>query len=80
MDIPGFVLICAAVICWSLALQGVGVERAWSASYSVGLLVGAGLLVIAFALDQWYQGERALLTTSFLKNRALLVGAIFEFL
>jgi multisubunit Na+/H+ antiporter MnhB subunit len=80
MDLPGVVLICAAIICFTLATRWAGVEKAWSDFTTIGLLVGTGLLFIAFALDQWYQGERALLMPSFLKNRTLLVGAIFEFL
>ena len=80
MDIPGVILICTAIVCFTLATQWAGVEKDWSDSTVVGLLVGTVLLVIIFAADQWYQGERATLMLSFLRNRKLLVGAVFEFL
>ncbi|OCL09521.1 putative gliotoxin efflux pump [Glonium stellatum] len=79
MDISGVILICAAIVCFALAMQWAGVEKAWGSSEVVGTLVGTAIFIIAFGLDQWYQGERALIMPSFLKNRTLLVGAIFEF-
>ncbi|KAF2708719.1 putative MFS transporter [Pleomassaria siparia CBS 279.74] len=79
MDFAGLVLICAAIICFTLALRWAGIEKAWSSPTTIGLIVGSALLTGLFAVDQWYQGERALLMPSFFKNRALLVGAIFEF-
>jgi hypothetical protein len=80
MDVPGVALLSGMVVCFTLAMRWAGVEYSWRSSQTIGTLVGTGLLGIAFAIDQWYQGERALLLTSFLKNRTLLVGAIFEFL
>jgi hypothetical protein len=80
MDFGGVVLICAAIVCFTLATKWAGVERSWSDSTVIGLLVGTVLLIATFVLDQWYQGERATIVPSFLKNRKLLVGAVFEFL
>ena len=80
MDIPGVVLISGTIICFTLAMRWAGVEHTWKSSEVVGTLVGTVVLAVAFAADQWYQGERALLLTSFLKNRTLLVGSIFELL
>ncbi|KAK8022522.1 Bcmfs1 [Apiospora rasikravindrae] len=79
MDIPGAVLICAVIVCFTLALRWGGVERAWNDSKVVGTLVATPVLLILFGLDQRLQGERALIMPSFLRNRVLLVGAIFEF-
>ncbi|KAF2706941.1 putative gliotoxin efflux pump [Pleomassaria siparia CBS 279.74] len=69
MDLPGVVLISGTVICFTLVMR----------ANVVGTLVGAAVLDIAFGVDQWWQGERALIMTSFLRNRTLLVGGIFEF-
>jgi hypothetical protein len=80
MDLIGVVLICAAIVCFTLAMRWAGVEKAWSSSVIIGLLVGTVVLGAVFALDQWYQGERATIMPSFLDNRKLLVGALFEFL
>ncbi|KAF2117287.1 putative efflux pump antibiotic resistance protein [Lophiotrema nucula] len=79
MDIPGVILICAAIVCFTLALRWGGVEKTWKSSQVIGTLVATAIFLIAFVVDQWYQGERALIMPSFLKNRVLLVGAIFEF-
>jgi hypothetical protein len=80
MDLPGAILVCAAIVCFTLALRWAGIEKSWNDSEVIGTLVGAGIFLILFGVDQWYQGERALIMPSFLKNRILLVGAIFEFL
>ncbi|KAI9649177.1 hypothetical protein NHQ30_001745 [Ciborinia camelliae] len=79
MDILGIVFTCASIICFALAMQWAGVQKSWKSPDVVGTLVGSVIFVAAFGLDQWYQGERALIMPSFLKNRTLLVGAIFEF-
>lgn len=80
MDIPGMIIICAAIICFTLATKLAGVQKDWSDSIVIGLLVGTVLLIAAFTLVQWYQGERATLMHSFLTKKKLHVGAIFEFL
>ena len=80
MDIPGSVLICATIVCFTLALRWAGVEKAWADSDVVGTLVATPIFLILFAFDQWFQKDRALIMPSFLKNRVLVVGAVFEFL
>jgi hypothetical protein len=80
MDIPGSVLICATIVCFTLALRWAGVEKAWADSDVVGTLVATPIFLILFAFDQWLQKDRALVMPSFLKNRVLVVGAVFEFL
>lgn len=80
MDLLGVILICASVVCFTLAMRWGGAQKHWKNSDVVGMLIGTGVLAIAFVIDQWYQGERALVKTSFLKKRTLLVGSIFSFL
>jgi MFS transporter, DHA2 family, glioxin efflux transporter len=80
MDIPGAVLICATIVCFTLALRWAGVEKAWGDSDVVGTLVATPIFLILFGLDQWFQRDRALIMPSFMKNRVLVVGAVFEFL
>ncbi|KAK7937727.1 uncharacterized protein PG986_014595 [Apiospora aurea] len=79
MDVPGALLICAVIVCFTLALRWGGAERAWDDSKIVGTLVATPVFLVLFGLDQRLQGERALIMPSFLRNRVLLVGAIFEF-
>ncbi|KAH7406343.1 major facilitator superfamily transporter [Phaeosphaeria sp. MPI-PUGE-AT-0046c] len=80
MDILGAILICATIICFTLALRWAGVEKSWQDSKVIGTLLGAAIFLMLFGIDQWYQGERALVMPNFLRNRVLLVGAVFEFL
>ncbi|KAF2105870.1 putative efflux pump antibiotic resistance protein [Lophiotrema nucula] len=79
MDLLGVCFVSGTVVCFTLAMRWAGVEKSWRSADVIGTLIGTGALGIAFAVDQWYQGERALVMTSFLKNRSLLVGGIFEF-
>ncbi|KAI0812844.1 putative gliotoxin efflux pump, partial [Xylaria sp. FL0064] len=79
MDIPGAVFISAAIVSFTLALRWAGAEKAWADSDVVGTLVATPVFLILFGIDQWFQKERALIMRSFLTNRVLLIGAVFEF-
>ncbi|THV52917.1 hypothetical protein BGAL_0064g00070 [Botrytis galanthina] len=79
MDIPGFLLISASVVCYLLAMQWGGVIYTWSSSHIIGTLVGSIVIFIAFIVAQWCQGERALLLPSILKNRTIANGCAFSF-
>ncbi|KAL8689624.1 MAG: hypothetical protein Q9218_004750 [Villophora microphyllina] len=77
MDLPGTFTIMAAVVCYILALQYGGVTKPWSNSTVVGLLVGFCLLVIVFGINEWYQGDRALVQKRLLKNRIIWVACLY---
>lgn len=77
MDFPGTFTIMAACICYLLALQWAGVSKAWGSSEIVGLLVGFGLLIIAFIGVEWYQGERALIPFRLFKQRNVAVATVY---
>lgn len=80
MDFLGVITICAAVFCYLLALQWGGASKAWSSRDVVGTLVGFIVLSLAFVVNEWWQGERALLVSSVLKNWTITNGCIFSFL
>ena len=80
MDLIGASLILAAVVCLLLALQWGGVTIAWKSSEVIGTFVGFGLITIAFLVEQWWQGSRALLIPRILKKRVIWSGAAFSFL
>ena len=80
LDLVAMVLICAAVVCFSLSMRWAGVEKAWGSADVIGTLVGSVLITILFVVEQWYQGERALCLPRFIKNKTLIVGFIFELL
>lgn len=80
MDLIGTFLVMAAVICYLIAMQYGGVAKPWSHRDVIGTLVGSGLLLIVFAINEWRQGERALLLGRVLKQRPIYIGAAFSFL
>ncbi|KAI1380491.1 putative MFS transporter [Hypoxylon crocopeplum] len=49
----------AKVLCFFLALQWGGVTKLWNSADIIGLLVGCVLLLSAFAVNEWYQGDRS---------------------
>ncbi|KAL8883162.1 MAG: hypothetical protein Q9192_007401, partial [Flavoplaca navasiana] len=76
MDFVGSFLIMAAVVCFVLALQYGGITRPWSDKTVIGLLVGFGLIIIVFCINEWYQGERALIQKRLLRMRILWTACL----
>ncbi|KAL8667149.1 MAG: hypothetical protein Q9168_007327 [Polycauliona sp. 1 TL-2023] len=76
MDFVGSFLIMAAVVCFILALQYGGITKPWSDKTVIGLMVGFGLITIAFCINEWYQGERALLQKRLLRRRVIWVAGL----
>ncbi|KAL8871193.1 MAG: hypothetical protein Q9174_002926 [Haloplaca sp. 1 TL-2023] len=77
MDLLGTFTIMAAVVCYVLALQYGGVTKPWSDSTVVGLLVGFCLLAIVFGVNEWFQGDRALIQKRLLKIRIIWVACLY---
>lgn len=80
MDLPGALVILAAVVCYLLALQWGGTTKPWSDSEVYGLIIGFGLIIALFLVVEWMQGDRALLVPYLLKTRVVWVGSAFNFL
>ncbi|KAK2745271.1 hypothetical protein FQN57_003966 [Myotisia sp. PD_48] len=79
MDLVGTAIIMAAVICILLAMQWGGTTKPWSDSTVIGTLVGFGLLVIVFIVNEWWMGDRALLQPRLLKNRTIATSCLYLF-
>jgi hypothetical protein len=79
MDLPGAFVIMAAIICYVLALQWGGQTKAWNDSEVIGLLVGFFVIVIAFIVIEYFQGERAMVVPRLLKDRTIWVGITYIF-
>lgn len=79
IDPLGTFIIMAAVVCYLLALQWGGVTKAWSSADVVGTVVGFGLLVVLFIINEWWMGERAVLQARLLKQRNIMVSNIYLF-
>lgn len=80
LDIPGSVTKIGSLICYLLALQHGGITQSWGSSQPIGLLVGWVLLVIAFALIEWFQGDRALVAPRHLRSHGIRICCAFIFL
>lgn len=76
-DPIGEVLVFGAVLSFFMAVQWGGVEYAWNSRVEIGLLVGFLLLSIAFVVNEWFQGDRALVVYRLLRRRSIAASAGF---
>ena len=77
LDLFGCVLIMGAVISFILALQYGGLAHPWNSSVVVGLLVGSVAISIAFAVWEYFQGERASIPGRLLMDRNVWVPSLY---
>ena len=75
LDPLGIILLLGSVCCLILALQWGGNNYPWRSSRVVGLLVGFGLLLLAFCGLQWQLDDKATIPPRILKERTVLFGA-----
>ncbi|CAI7603520.1 unnamed protein product [Penicillium pancosmium] len=80
IDPNGTILLICTIISYILPLQFGGQTMAWSSSTVIGLLVGFPLMVVAFVVWEWFQGERAAFPPRLMSNRLILVNSIYAFL
>jgi hypothetical protein len=79
-DPIGSVLMFSGVLCFFLAVQWGGVAKPWNSATEIGLLVGCVLLLALFGLNEWYQGDRALIVFRILRLRSIGACSGFIFL
>ncbi|KAG8530587.1 uncharacterized protein KY384_005090 [Bacidia gigantensis] len=79
LDLNGAFLLLGAVICYILALQWGGTTKSWSNSSVIGCLVGFGLIVAAFIVNEYFMGDRALLQGRLLKQRLIASLSMYVF-
>ncbi|KAF2708598.1 MFS general substrate transporter, partial [Pleomassaria siparia CBS 279.74] len=77
-DPIGSVLILASILCFFLAVQWGGVLKLWNWSDVIGLLAGFVVLFTVFIINEWYQGDRALIVFRILRERS--IGACSGFI
>ncbi|KAJ5549105.1 hypothetical protein N7513_006339 [Penicillium frequentans] len=80
IDPIGTTLLICAITSYILPLQFGGLTKAWSSSTVIGLLVGFPLMIIAYIMWEWFQGERAAFPPRLMSNRLILVNSIYAFL
>ncbi|KAH2597161.1 hypothetical protein KXW34_001734 [Aspergillus fumigatus] len=79
MDPSGIVLLLGAILCFLLALQWGGSAKAWGNADVVGTLVGFGLLLIAFAINELWLQEKAMIPPRLFKGQTILFSSLFTF-
>jgi predicted MFS family arabinose efflux permease len=80
LDGIGSALFASAVTMLLLALQWGGTSYAWHSATIIGLFVGAGIATITFVVWEVYLGDHALIPTSIMTNRNVILlslGALF---
>ncbi|PQK15679.1 hypothetical protein BB8028_0006g00020 [Beauveria bassiana] len=77
-DLPGIVIIVAALVCLLIAFEEGGVLRLWTDSVPVGLLVGFVLLMGLLVVIEWKQGEKAMIVLRIMKRRTIVILALFN--
>ena len=77
LDLPGIVILIAAVSCLFLALQEGSALVPWSSSKPIGLFVGFGVLLLIFGVWQWKAGENATVPIHYLYDRTVIWGSLY---
>ncbi|GJC81460.1 putative efflux pump gsfJ [Colletotrichum liriopes] len=77
MDFLGVAMIMGALLSYVLALQYAGVTAAWNSSVVVGLLVGFVLIMVAFGVWEYFQGERAMIVPRLFIQRPIGTACLF---
>lgn len=70
-DPVGIFLVTPGLICLLLALQWGGVTYAWNSSMVIALLVMGAVLLVAFALWQWWLGEASLVPPRVIRQQSV---------
>ncbi|KAJ5979471.1 MFS toxin efflux pump [Penicillium viridicatum] len=79
LDLFGLASLLPSVVCLLLALQWGGVTYPWSDPRVIVLLVLCGLLAIAFALTEIWQGPKALLPPRVFTQRTVSAASFYGF-
>jgi MFS family permease len=79
-DLLGMAAFIPFIVCLLLALQWGGSAFPWSDGRIIALLVLAGVLLIAFAVIEIRQGDKATVPPSVARNRTVWSSALYMFL
>ncbi|KAF2141776.1 uncharacterized protein K452DRAFT_308840 [Aplosporella prunicola CBS 121167] len=79
MDPVGTGVLIAAFTCLILALQWGGTTKPWDSADVIGVLVGFGVIIIAFVVFEWWLDDRALMVPRLLKQKTIMLLSAFQF-
>jgi MFS family permease len=79
MDPVGVAMIMGAIVAYIMALQYGGQTKTWDSSDVIGLFVGFVVILIAFGIWEYVQGERAMVVPRLFKQRTVGTSSIYAF-
>lgn len=79
MDPVGILLVLAALVCFTRAVEVAGIHQPWSSGEVIGLFIGSGVAVVAFVISQYLQGDHALLMSRLVRQRGVYMSMGFGF-
>ncbi|KAK8139453.1 MFS transporter [Apiospora sp. TS-2023a] len=77
LDIPGFGLLVASLVCLTLALQWGGLAKPWNNGSVIAALAMWIVLTIAFVVTEYFQEARAMVPLRLLKPRMTWANALY---
>ncbi|ORY63942.1 putative MFS transporter [Pseudomassariella vexata] len=80
LDLPGFSLLLASLVCLTFALQWGGQTKVWDDGSVIATLILWILLVIVFIGVEWLQGGRAMIPLKLMKPRMTWTNALYCFI
>jgi MFS family permease len=80
LDLLGFVILTASLICYTLALQWGGLSKPWSDGSVIATLVMWLVLLVAFGANEWLMGLRAMTPLYLLKSRMTWSSCVYGFM
>lgn len=80
LDIPGFSLLLASLVCYILALQWGGQSKDWNDGTVIATLVLWIVFKILFVVVEYFQGVRAMVPLRLLKPRITWANALYCYL
>ncbi|KAH8901413.1 major facilitator superfamily transporter [Thozetella sp. PMI_491] len=79
LDPLGTVLLLPSIISFILALQYGGTLATWGDGRTIACFVVSGVLIIAFAIEQAYMGDKGLVPPRLVKDRMIVFSGLYAF-
>ncbi|KAL4863827.1 hypothetical protein BDV12DRAFT_206145 [Aspergillus spectabilis] len=79
MDLSGITLLLGAICCYLLALQWGGAAEPWNSANVIGTLVGFGVLIALFVVNEALLEDKAMIPPRLVKQRTVLFCSVFTF-
>jgi len=80
LDVPGFGLVLAFLVFFTLALQWGGQSKAWNSGSVIATLIVWIILNIVFAIVESFQGSRAMIPLRLMKPRVTWANFLWSFM